>query len=350
MDKKEKTAVALTAAGLTGLGLYLYLKSKKVSAISTPIPTTPTPTPTITYTPTSILTPTPSPTPTPPPTPTPTITSTPSYGQIIGPITSSTTMTINSPHVLVVAVGGGGAGGGIGTITVQGGNGGNTVVTNGSQTITAGGGQGGWSGNFITFGGGLVPTCVGCIIGPGGDGGTGSVENVQYYQILNGNKGGNGNIQGAFGGQGAALPSGYQQAIQQVLQEAGINYSVSLTIPSTPCGSTFRFISIPEYIPYPGSGYGAGGCGSAGGSFYAPFYTSSAWINELMSLGGELWEEMLIAAGGGGGSGAVVVGIMNGGTFNITVGQGGQLSSNVLYSCPSCSVGLPGVVYLVPLP
>jgi hypothetical protein len=356
MVKKSDVVAGVAVAGLTGLGFYLYLRSKKVSAISTPIPTTSTLTPIITYTPTftiSVPTVTIPPTPTPTLTPTtyiPTPTSTPSYGQIIGPITSNTTMTINTPHVLVVAVGGGGAGGGIGTITVQGGNGGNTVVTNGSQTVIAGGGQGGWSGNYTTFGGGLVPTCVGCIIGPGGDGGTGSVENVQYYQILNGNKGGNGNIQGAFGGQGGALPSGYNQAIQQVLQEAGINYSVSLTIPSTPCGSTFRFISVPEYIPYPGSGFGAGGCGSAGGGVYAPFYTSSAWINELMSLGGELWEVMLHAAGGGGGSGAVVVALMNGGTFNITVGQGGQLSSNVLYSCPSCSVGLPGVVYLVPLP
>ncbi|MEM3301665.1 MAG: hypothetical protein QXX23_06920 [Thermoplasmata archaeon] len=324
MDKKEKTAVALTAAGLTGLGLYLYLKSKKVSAVSTPIPTTSTLTPIITktYTPT--------------PTPTPTLTSSPtySYGQVIGPITSNTTMAINSPHVLVVAVGGGGAGGGTGPLTEQGGNGGNTVVTNGSQTITAGGGQGGWSGNYN----GPGSVCVGCHWGPGGDGGTGSVEGVQYYQILNGNKGGDaipiftstscyGTI-GVIGGQGAALPSGYQQAIQQVLQEAGINYSVSLTIPSTPCKPSENRYLPSEYIyGTPASGYGAGGCGNAG-------HTNNA--------------------SGGGGSGAIVVALMNGGTFNITVGQGGQPAPNLI-SCPTstgtlCSVGMPGVVYLVPLP
>ncbi|MEM3291122.1 MAG: hypothetical protein QW046_06355 [Candidatus Micrarchaeaceae archaeon] len=326
MDKKEKTAVALTAAGLTGLGLYLYLKSKKVSAISTTIPTTSTLTPIITktYTPT--------------PTPTPTLTSSPtySYGQIIGPITSSTTMTINTPHVLVVAVGGGGAGGGTGCGTEQGGNGGNTVVTNGSQTITAGGGQGGWSGNYCGSGG----TCVGCALGPGGDGGTGSVENVQYYQILNGNAGtagiglytpycGTSVLIGLKGGNGGALPSGYQQAIQQVLQEAGINYSVSLTIPSTPCQpSENHFIYPTAYINgTPATGYGAGGCGNGGHTYNAS---------------------------GGGGSGAIVVALMNGGTFNITVGQGGQPAPNLI-SCPSnsgplCSVGMPGVVYLVPLP
>ena len=333
MNKKEKVAVALTAAGLTGLGLYLYLRSKKVSAISTTIPTiTTTPIPTITYTPTSILTPTP--TPTPPPTPTPTITSTPSYGQIIGPITSSTTMTINSPHVLVVAVGGGGAGGGTGPLTEQGGNGGNTVVTNGSQTVMAGGGQGGWSGNYNGSGG----TCVGCAFGPGGDGGTGSVEGVQYYQILNGNAGtagiglytpyeGTSVLIGLKGGNGGALPSGYQQAIQQVLQEAGINYSVSLTIPSTPCTPSINNFLDGYINGTPATGYGAGGCGNGGHTYNAS---------------------------GGGGSGAIVVALMNGGTFNITVGQGGQPASNLI-SCPSnsgplCSVGMPGVVYLVPLP
>ncbi|MEM4056444.1 MAG: hypothetical protein QW578_05335 [Thermoplasmatales archaeon] len=329
MDKKEKVAVALTAAGLAGLGLYLYLSSKKVSAISTPIPTTPTPTPIITktYTPTSTLT----------PTPTPTITSTPSYGKIIGPITSNTTITINAPYVLAVAVGGGGAGGGTGCGTEQGGAGGNTVVTNGSQTITAGGGQGGWSGNYCGSGG----TCIGCALGPGGDGGTGSVEGVQYYQILNGNAGSAGielymNTSccgtvpvGYEGGNGGALPSGYQQAIQQILQQASINYSVSLTIPSTPCTpSENHFLNPTAYINgTPASGYGAGGCGNGGHTYNAS---------------------------GGGGSGAIVVALMNGGSFNITIGQGGQPASNLI-SCPSnsgtlCSVGMPGVVYLVPLP
>ncbi|MEM3830122.1 MAG: hypothetical protein QXP36_13055 [Conexivisphaerales archaeon] len=297
MDKKDKVAVALTAAGLTGLGLYLYL-SKKVSAISTPITT---------YTPASISTPTPTPT------------STPSYGQIIGPITSNTTMTINTPHVLVVAVGGGGAGGGTGPATAQGGNGGNTVVTNGSQTITAGGGQGGWSGNTTAPSTGELHVCIGCIIGPGGAGGTGSVENVQYYQILNGNNGSTGLV---VGGQGGPLPGNYNQAIHQVLEESGIIYldpllsTLFLQIPSTSCTTTYGECN-------PGSGYGAGGCGN--------------WTGGL-------------AVAGGGGSGAVVVGIMNGGTFNITVGQGGQLTPGLEYRFPTCSAGLPGVVYLVPLP
>ncbi|MEM3846342.1 MAG: hypothetical protein QXU98_11665 [Candidatus Parvarchaeota archaeon] len=234
---------------------------------------------------------------------------------LIGPITSNTSIAINTRQVLVVAVGGGGAGGGTDAVTVQAGSGGNTVVTNGSQTITAGGGQGGWAGNYA----GSQNVCVGCYWGPGGSGGTGSVQGVQYYQILNGNAGGNGG--GGVGGSGGALPSGYNTAIQQVLQEAGISCSISLSIPSTLCKPTQS-----NSDGSPGSGYGAGGCGNGGSS----------------SNGG-----------GGGGSGAVVVAIMNGGTFNITVGQGGQpspSSSGVTYSCLSCSTGLPGVVYLVPLP
>ncbi|MEM3830121.1 MAG: hypothetical protein QXP36_13050 [Conexivisphaerales archaeon] len=235
-----------------------------------------------------------------------------SYGQIIGPITSNTTMTIDAPQVLVVAVGAGGAGGGTGGKTVKAGDGGYTLVYNSYQTVFAGGGLGGWSGNYHNP-----------LWGPGGAGGVGEVGgDIRYYQILNGNSGQQ-NV-GMFlpysGGQGGPLPSGYQQAIQQVLQQAGINYSVSLTIPSTPCTPS----TYPPPTPgSPGSGYGAGGCGNAGAS---------------------------ADTGGGGGSGAIVVALMDGGTLNIIVGQGGQITPGLNYSCPSCAAGLSGVVYLVPLP
>ncbi|MEM3845645.1 MAG: hypothetical protein QXU98_08090 [Candidatus Parvarchaeota archaeon] len=223
-----------------------------------------------------------------------------SYGQVIGPITSSTTMTIDAPQVLVVAVGAGGAGGGTGGKTVQAGNGGYTLVYNSYQTVFAGGGLGGFSGNFNNP-----------LWGPGGGGGVGEVGgDIRYYQILNGNPGAQDPclITACVGGNGGALPSGYQQAIHQVLQQAGINYSVSLTIPTSLCT---------------GSGFGAGGCGNGGAS---------------------------ANSGGGGGSGAVVVALMDGGTLNIIVGQGGQITSGLVYSCPRCAAGLPGVVYLVPLP
>ncbi|MEM3830120.1 MAG: hypothetical protein QXP36_13045 [Conexivisphaerales archaeon] len=299
MDKKEKVAVALAVAGLAGLDLYLYLRSKKVSAVSTPTTTstritaTPTSTPISTFTPTiPILT--------------------PSYGQVIGPITFSTALKLDASQVLVVAVGGGGAGGGTGgTIEYeQAGSGGPSIVINDSnQMIFAGGGAGGWNSAFND---------VNWSWNWGG--GTGSVENVQYYQILNGYGGG-------YYGQAGVLSDKYTQAIQQVLEEAGVIVPLALKIPTPPPTQTGPCFSPTTCYSWTtlctGFGFGAGGCGNG---------------NTLNTLGS------------GGGSGAIVVGIMNGGTFNITVGQGGQLSPHATYSCPSCSVGLPGAVYLVPLP
>ena len=221
-----------------------------------------------------------------------------SYGEIIGPITSDILLQINAPQVLAVAVGGGGGGG---SANSNGGNGGTTIVTNGYQIIYAYGGGGGWGGGA----------------GYGGAGGSGLAENVQYYQIINGNSGGGGG--NGQGGAGGALPSGYQQAIQQVLYNAtGINYSIPLTIPSTPC-------QPPVYGQYGGSparGFGAGGCGQSVSS-------------------GE---------GGGGGSGGIVVALMNGGTFFIVVGQGGQPAGGTSQCPTGCDQGMPGVVYLIPLP
>ena len=81
-----------------------------------------------------------------------------------------------------------------------------------------------------------------------------------------------------------------------------------------------------------GSGYGNGGCGNGGCSCYG---SGSSYMCD---------------AGGGGGAGALVLAIMDGGTFNITVGQGGKPSSGLEYGCPACATGLPGVVYLIPLP
>ncbi|MEM0252857.1 MAG: hypothetical protein QW430_12425 [Metallosphaera sp.] len=227
-----------------------------------------------------------------------------SYGEIIGPITSDILLKIDSPQVLVVAVGGGGGGAGTNS---NGGNGGDTIVTNGYQIIYAYGGQGG------------VSTSIWFDNASTASGGSGLAENVQYYRILNGNSGGAATIYSSTGGQGAALPSGYQQAIQQVLQEAtGINYSIPLTIPSTPC-------QPPVYGQYGGSparGFGAGGCGQA--------------------VSGE--------GGGGGGSGGIVVALMNGGTFFIVVGQGGQPAGGTSQCPTGCDQGMPGVVYLIPLP
>ncbi|MEM3988746.1 MAG: hypothetical protein QXZ22_09170 [Sulfolobales archaeon] len=221
-------------------------------------------------------------------------------------ITSNTVMYVPT-NVLVVAVGAGGAGGGTGEETCYAGNGGNTIVSNSYQSIIAGGGGGGWSGNLN----GSASVCEGCAYGPGGSGGTGSVSNVQYYQILNGNAGGNGNYD--IGGSGAAIPTGYNLAIQQVLSAAGYLPTSPLSIPSTPGTNSSE-----------GSGYGAGGGGNSGSSGNG---------------------------GGGGGSGAVVVGIMSPGIFNITVAPlNTQVTTCAGYANSSYAYGRPGVVYLIPLP
>ncbi|MEM3845888.1 MAG: hypothetical protein QXU98_09325 [Candidatus Parvarchaeota archaeon] len=306
MDKK--IALGLIGVAVVGLAVYEVTKTKAtttspssiLSPSSTPTPTTMKPTTmspftsppytlrTSTFTSPSIMTVTSSTT-----------------------ITSSTTVYVPT-NVLVVAVGGGGAGAGTTqpvayagrTVwwSCQAGNGGNTIVTNGNQTITAGGGQGGWSGYYDWTSNG-PPTG-----GRGGAGGTG-LASVKYYQILNGNAGSRGGYE--TGGSGAAIPSGYNTAIQQVLSAFGYSSTFSLSIPSTP-GTNSRG----------GSGYGAGGGGSAVG------------------LGG----------GGGGGSGAVVVGIMSPGTFNITVAPlNTQITTCAVYRNSSYAYGMPGVVYLIPL-
>ncbi|MEM4369839.1 MAG: hypothetical protein QXX15_02985 [Desulfurococcaceae archaeon] len=221
-------------------------------------------------------------------------------------LTTSTTVTVPSyvNSVLVVAVGGGGAGGGAGYATVQAGNGGDTVVTNGNQTITAGGGQGGWSGNYST-----------ATVGAAGLGGTGYATNVPYYQVLSG-LGGNTGVNGTalnvyIEVAGATIPSGYTTAIYQVLSNVVMPPQIQLSIPSfsSPSGAY---------------GYGAGGAG----------YNTTTFVG-----------------GGGGGSGAVVVGLMSSGTFNITIGEGGvpSTSTEVSYGGSSTQLaayGTPGVVYL----
>ncbi|MEM3845890.1 MAG: hypothetical protein QXU98_09335 [Candidatus Parvarchaeota archaeon] len=216
-------------------------------------------------------------------------------------LTTNATITVPSyvNSVLVVAVGAGGAGGGSGVATIQAGNGGDTVVTNGNQTIIAGGGQGGYSGNNST-----------ATYGSGGAGGTGSVSNVPFYQILDGLTGIGASSSG--GGAGVAIATGYSTAIYNVLTTAGIFEQFNIFIPS--------FGANPGLSP---SGYGVGGTGYG-----------------LNSYGG-----------GGGGSGAVVVGLMTSGTFNITIGQGGvpSTSTEVSYGGSSTQLaayGMPGVVYL----
>ncbi|MEM3988747.1 MAG: hypothetical protein QXZ22_09175 [Sulfolobales archaeon] len=216
-------------------------------------------------------------------------------------LTTSTTITVPSyaNSVLVVAVGGGGAGGGTGYATIQAGNGGDTVVTNGNQTIIAGGGQGGYSGNNST-----------ATYGSAGTGGTGSVSNVPFYQILDGLPGIGGNTSG---GAGAAISTGYSTAIYNVLSTAGLFEQFNISIPSLGANS-----SILAF------GFGASGAGYDSTSFYG---------------------------GGGGGSGAVVVGLMSSGTFNITIGQGGvpSTSTEVSYGGTTtylAAYGRPGVVYL----
>ncbi|MEM3974694.1 MAG: hypothetical protein QW320_10035 [Ignisphaera sp.] len=212
------------------------------------------------------------------------------------PITSNTTIYFPGQYILVVAVGAGGAGGGTGADVCYAGDGGDTVVTNSYQSIIAGGGVGGESGSYA-----IDP------YGLGGAGGIGSVSNVQYYQILHGNPGGSGNYN--YGGSGAAIPTGYISAIKKVLGDIGSPTTIPLNIQS-----------IPGTNSSAGSGYGAGGGGNSGASGNG---------------------------GGGGGSGAVVVALMSGGTFNITVAPlNTQITTCAGYRNPSYAYGMPGVVYL----